>query len=62
MNRPKRKAKMDVRASKKAEESNYDQLLTDLFSPSPIWERRHIAVTGLQELVKRHRESRGQLG
>ena len=61
MNRLKRKAKLDARASKKAEESFYDHLLTDFFSPSPIWERRHIAVTGLRELVKRHGESEGQL-
>ena len=35
VNRLKRKAKMDARASKKAkvEESFYDQLLTDFFSP-----------------------------
>ena len=62
MNRLKRKAKMDARASKKAkaEESFYDQLLTDLFSLR--WERRHGAAIGLRDLVKRHGESRGQLG
>ena len=60
MNRLKRKAKMDARASKKAEESFYVQLLTDLFSLR--WERRHGAAIGLRELVKRHGESGGQLG
>ena len=60
MNRLKRKAKLDARASKKAEESFYDQLLTDLFSLR--WEGRHGAAIGLRELVKRHGESRGQLG
>ena len=59
MNRLKRKAKLDARASKKAEESFYDQLLTDLFSSR---EQRHGAVIGLQDLVKRHGESGGQLG
>ena len=60
MNRLKRKAKLDARASKKAEESFYVQLLTDLFSLR--WERRHGAAIGLWDLVKRHGESRGQLG
>ena len=60
VNRLKRKAKMDARAGKKAEESFYDQLLIDLFSRR--WERRHSAVTGLRELVKRHGESGGHLG
>ena len=45
MNRLKRKAKLDARASKKAEESFYDQLLTDLFSLR--WERRHGAAPPL---------------
>ena len=60
MKRLKRKAKMDARAGKKAEESFNDQLLTDLFSLR--WERRHGAAIGLRDLVKRHGESRGQLG
>ena len=45
MNRLKRKAKLDARASKKAEESFYDQLLTDLFSLR--WEWRHGAAIAL---------------
>ena len=35
MNRLKRKAKMDARAGKKAEESFNDQLLTDLYCSVP---------------------------
>ena len=73
VNRLKRKARMDARASKARRrkrrprtiqrkwplESFYDQLLSDLFSPR--WERRHGTATGLLELVKRHSESGGQL-
>ena len=60
MNRLKRKAKMDARASKKAkaEESFYDQLLTDFFSPR--WEGRYgaAAATTCQEARRERRPAR----